>query len=395
MSETKMKTVLLRGPVLTQSGYGVHARQIAKWLLTLEKAGKIKLSVQVLPWGDTPWLIGKNTEGGLTEEIMKRSVPPQGKYDVTFQLQLPNEWDPSLGNYNVGITAAVETDRCNPEWVNSCNKMNRIIVPSQHTLKVLKNSGGLIVAPMEVIPESFPEAFQSDETVELALGLDTPFNFLVFGQVTGNNPENDRKNLFYTLKWMCEAFKDKKDVGIVVKTNAGRHTKIDRNIVKNLFEQLLREVRQGSNGPSVYLLHGSMTDREVFSLLRQPSIKAMVSLTRGEGFGLPLLEAAAAGLPIIATNWSAHTEFLNHGRWIQVDYKMSEIHESRVDNKIFMKGSRWAQPLEEDFKRKLRKFHESHSVPTEWAKDLRGKILKDYSHESVSKLYTESFKEVL
>ncbi len=390
-----MKTVLLRGPVLTFSGYGVHSRQIFRWLLEQEKLGKIKLSVQALPWGQTPWLLNSDDENGLIGEIMKRSVPINEKFDVTIQVQLPNEWDTTLGNYNIGVTAAVETDRCNPEWVFACNKMNKIVVPSQHTAKALKNSGGLIVVPLVVVPEAFPDSLLSEETTNIDLKLDTTFNFLLFGQVTGNNVDNDRKNIFYTLKWMCETFKDKKDVGIIVKTNIGRNSKIDQNITRNLFEQLLREIRPINKNPSVYLVHGAMTNQEVHSLLKHQSIKAMVSLTRGEGFGLPLLEASAVGLPIIATNWSAHTEFLNLGKWIQVDYKLSEIHQTRVDNTIFMKGSRWAQPLEDDFKKKINKFYESSSTPRQWAKDLKEKIVKEYSQENINKIYSETLAKEL
>lgn len=389
-----MKTILLRAPVLTQSGYGVHSRQIARWLMDLEKKGDLKLSVEALPWGDTPWAINQDKFDGLAGELMRRSVPPtENKYDVSIQLQLPNEWNPNLARYNVGVTAAVETDRCNPSWVADCNKMNKIIVPSNHTKLALTNTGN-VLSQIDVIPESYPENFKNGTTTELDLKLETSFNFLVFGQVTGNNPENDRKNLFYTVKWMCEALKDYKDVGIIIKTNGGRNTRIDRRIMHQLFTQLLSEVRPGPT-PKIYLVHGEMSDVEVYSLLKHPTVKAMVSLTRGEGFGLPLMEAAAAGLPVIATNWSAHTEFLNLGKWIQVDYKLSELHESRIDNHIFMKGARWAQPNEGDFKRKLQKFYVSSATPREWARDLRETILTEFSSEKIGSLYSESLKGVI
>ena len=114
-------------------------------------------------------------------------------------------------------------------------------------------------------------------------------------------------------------------------------------------------------------------------LYSNESIKAFVSLTRGEGFGLPLLESAAAGLPVIATNWSAHTEFLSMGRFISIDYDLIDVPKSKIDGRIFVDGIKWADPHEEDFKKKILKFKQKPDIPTEWASDLSEKIRDKYS----------------
>jgi glycosyltransferase involved in cell wall biosynthesis len=384
-----MKTVLLRAPVLTQSGYGVHSRQIARWLLSKPN---IDVKFHALPWGTTPWHVNSDSENGLIGKIMHRTVDGNFHADVSLQLQLPNEWNVSVGKYNVGITAGVETDKCNPVWLSAINSMNRVIVPSQHAANCFKNTGHVNV-PMDVIPESYIDEISADSLPDLP-NFSTDFNFLVFGQITGNNPHNDRKNTFYTVKWLCEVFKDNKDVGIVIKTNSGRHTKIDRNLVKSLFNNLLAECRTGPY-PKIHLLHGDMNDKEVAALYRHPQIKALVSATRGEGYGLPILEAAASGLPVIATGWSGHLDFLNHGKFISLDYKLDEVHHSRVDGQIFLKGMKWANPIEEDFKRKVLKFKNGSAVPKEWAQDLAKKIKPLYSFESISKYYDSVLGDVI
>jgi glycosyltransferase involved in cell wall biosynthesis len=386
---SKMKTVLLRGPVLTHSGYGTHCRQIARWLLSKP----VQLHVQALPWGETPWIIDPTRHDGLIGKIMTHTGTPPPQCDVSVQLQLPNEWDPKLGKFNIGITASVETDKCNPEWVSACNNMDHIVVPSEHAKKNLTNSG-LIYKPISVIPEAYPDCMRGNVSQELDLKLTTPFNFLIFGQLTGNNPHNDRKNLFYTIRWLCEAFKDDPEVGIVLKSNAGKLTKIDRKIMTGLLTQLLNDVRKGPF-PKFHLLHGDMSDEEVTQLYHTPSIKALVTLTRGEGFGLPILEAAACGLPVIATNWSGHLDFLNHGKFVGIDYQLRETHETRIDNRIFMKGAKWAEPIEDDFKRRIKKFKVSPTTPREWAADLKKTIQEKYSFESIASIYNETFKDVL
>ena len=380
-----MKRVLLRGPFLTSSGYGVHARQVARWALS---RSDWDIKIQAMSWGITPWLIDKNDENGLIGTIMEKTASLDGSsvFDISFQVQLPNEWDSRLARVNIGITAAVETDRCNPEWIEACNRMTAVVVPSNYTKSVLESSGTLRV-PVLVIPESYHDELAQEETQKFSHEFSTKFNFLVFGQLTGNNPENDRKNLFYTLKWILEEFKDDKDVGVILKTNSGRQTKIDKLMSEKFVNQMVKEVRK-SPYPKVNLLHGKMSNREITSLMRDSSVKALVSLTRGEGYGLPILEAAAVGLPVIATGWSGHLDFLKSD-FISVDYTLGEIHASRVDNKIFIKGAKWAHPSEKDAKRRLRKFYESSIIPRNRAIESAKRIQQDYSFSSINKIYEE------
>jgi glycosyltransferase involved in cell wall biosynthesis len=385
-----MKTIIFRGPFLTQSGYGVHARQVARWLLS---RSDIDAKFVPLPWGDTPWIIDQDAHGGLIGQIMQKMAPMDCKGDLSFQLQLPNEWDPKLAPKNIGITAAVETDRCNPEWIAACNAMTTIIVPSQHAKNSLTNTGR-VDRPIMIVPESFDDAVGRQSKVQLPK-FSTPFNFLIFGQLTGNRPENDRKNILYTLKWLTDVFKDDPEVGIVLKTNSGRNSKIDRISTQNTIASAMIEARRGSPGPKLHLLHGDMNDEEVSALYRHDQIKALVSLTRGEGYGLPILESAAAGLPIMATGWSGHLDFLKHGKYISVYYSLSEVHPSRIDGKIFVPGARWATPSEDDFKKRVVKFRHNPEIPRQWAQSLSTKILEKYSFNAISSMYDQILKEHL
>jgi len=386
-----MKTVLLRAPVLSLSGYGVHSRQIFKWLYS--KPQEYHIFVEPLNWGQTPWYVDKKALNGLVGNIMKCTLPmvKDQKADISIQVQLPNEWNPALGRFNVGVTAAVETDKCNPEWISAINNMDLVIVPSEHVRTTLQNSGQ-VQKRIIVIPEAFIEEIENkqDDLPE----FETDFNFLVFGQLTGNSDLQDRKNTFRTIKWLCETFKNEKDVGIVLKANSGRNTARDRLLTESLVKKTLKECRKG-DGPPVYLLHGAMDDREVASLYRHKQIKALVTFTRGEGYGLPILEAAASDLPILATNWSGHLDFLNHGKFIKIDYDLKEIDKSRVDGKLFMKGSSWAEPKEISAKKALRNFYEMSDKPKEWATDLGSKVREKYSQSKINELYDRVFSEIV
>lgn len=387
--------VVLRAPMLTLSGYGTHARQIGEWLLRLDRAGSIELYCEALPWGATTWITNIDRDA-LTSELMKRCKKIPRKPDASFQLQLPNEWDPTLAEkLNVGVTAAVETDRANPEWADACDAMDYVVFPSEHSKKSVLAAGWAPVNPGRalVIPESYPDALEKTVDVSVMDPL-RPFTFLVFGQMTGHdNARADRKNLHNTVKWLLEEFAGDADVGILLKTNQGRHTTFDAYHTENIIKTVIKSVQATTTKelPEIHFVHGDMGDEAVAAMYKHPNVKALVSATRGEGFGLPLLEAAACDLPVIATGWSAHTEFLNLGRFVDLPCTLQVIPKERVDNKIFVPGAKWAEVSEKDFKRRVRKFRESSSIPRDWAKELGVKIRAKYNQNAVAAAWSSAF----
>jgi len=380
---------LVRGPLLSQSGYGEHSRQVFQFCETQKDWN---LTTQILNWGITPWCINSDIENGLYGRVMSKSGPVNQKFDITFQIQLPNEWDENLGNYNVGITAGVETDRCDREWATTHReKMNLVIVPSSHTRSAFIASGtGNEKTPIKIVPEAYFADILNEPTSDPISDVTTSRNFLIVGTLTSDDPTSDRKNLVATIKWFLETFQKNDDVGLIVKTTKGRETTIDRELVR----KLLRSIKQGvqnSSPPKVYMLHGSMTRQEMTNLYKSPKLCGLLSATRGEGFGLPMLEAAVAGLPIVATDWSAHTEFLSGDSFLRVKYSLSQIPDSRVDKIIFVQGAKWAEVREGNFKRKIKKCLRDNLSLREAAKTLSQKIANTHS----LKVIFECYKRVL
>ena len=390
--------VLLRAPMLTMSGYGTHARQIGEWLMRLVNSGSIDLYCEALFWGNTTWITNVDRDP-LVNALMTRCTKLPRQPDVSFQLQLPNEWNPALAKLNVGVTAAVETDKAVPEWAAACDKMDHVVVPSKHALNSLKNAGWQPKAErVHIIPESFPDSLLAEKVDTSVIDPIPAFTFLVFGQMTGQDVARaDRKNLHNTVRWLLEEFADDKEVGILLKTNQGRATVFDAYHTENIVRNVVKGVAANTKKklPEVHLVHGDLDDNAVAALYRHPNVKALISATRGEGFGLPLLEAAACDLPVIATAWSAHTEFLGLGRYVDLPCTLQAIPKERVDDRIFPRGSKWAEVSEGDFKRRVRKFRSSSSIPRDWAKDLGVKIRANYSQDAVAAAWSVAFEGLI
>jgi hypothetical protein len=374
------KSVVLRAPLLSVSGYGEHSRQIFKWLV---KRPDVDLRVHTLNWGNTTWYIDSNREQGLIGEIMKRSTDMSNSFDYSFQVQLPDEWDVNLASNNVGITAGVETTTCHTQWTDKIKTMNAVIVPSEFTKKTFVDTDASTLDKISVVPEALsidPEG----QHVDMLRDVKTPNNILLVSQLTAVERSQDRKCIIDTIETLLKCIKDRPDWGIVIKTNMGRGT--ERDFLET--SAVLRQIK-GLKG-RVHLVHGILSTEEMLGIYRSPKVRLFASLTRGEGFGLPMLEAAACDIPIIATGWSAHDEFLSLGRYGKVAHSLIPIPDSKADNRIFRHASMWAQPDKSDFEKKVNKFISSQEVPRQWARDLGAKIREQYSQSEIER-HLDSF----
>lgn len=384
--DRNMKKVLLRGPLLTASGYGEHARQFYRWL---ESREDIDLKVQCLNWGHTTWYIDTNIENGLIGRIMSKTNFDIEKeyFDISIQIQLPDEWDPKLAKYNIGVSAFIETNKCTDAWAKCCNKMDKVIVPSNHAKKgILEN--GSTNTPIIVVNEPYnPLILEEDKNFNI--DFETDFNFLIVSQLTDRDPEGDRKNIENTIRNFCKNFKNNKNVGLVIKTNVGRSTIADRNVTQKMLENIIKTSREGLY-PRVYMIHGLLTPNEMSRLYTHEKIKGLISLTRGEGYGLPMLEASVLGLPVIATNWSGHLDFLKN--FTKIDFNLVTIPDSKVDNRMFERFSFWANPKMEDFKQKTELFIKNYNEIKKEAKKEAKNNRTNFSQGRFNSIMNEILK---
>ena len=109
--------------------------------------------------------------------------------------------------------------------------------------------------------------------------------------------------------------------------------------------------------PSVKLLSGAMTRQELFLIYSMAD--AFVFPSRAEGWGLPLLEAMATGLPAISTNYSGHTEFLKtvEGYFSPIAHRLVPIMDRDYQRIVLRREGdlgHWAEADVDDLAQKMR-----------------------------------------
>jgi len=340
-------TLLFRGPVETRSGYGSHSRDILESLRTMDM---FEIIIDSCNWGVTP-LTALEDGNEFHQWIKSRKVLSiNTQPDIYVSVTISNEFR-RVGKFNVGITAGVETTVVGKDLIDGCNEMDLIIVPSTFTRDSYYNT---VYNETEKSTNRLIKQFRVNKTIEVLFeGINTniyndvvdesfdldikeDFAFLFVGHWLKGETGQDRKDVGMLIKTFVETFKDEDNKpALVLKTSAGAFSVKDRELIRKKIKSIIGE----TNVP-IYLLYGDLTDNEMNSLNNHPKIKAMVSLTKGEGFGRPLLEFTMTGKPVIASNWSGHKDFLPLDKAVMVGGALTDVHDSAVD-KFILKDAKW------------------------------------------------------
>ena len=346
-------TFFISCPIDTYSGYGARSRDVVKAIIEMDK-----YDVKILPqrWGATPWgFVEDHEEWNFLNKYFFYPEPNKQypKPDIWMQITIPNEFTPQ-GHYNIGMTAGIETTLCKAEWIEGCNRMNMVVGSSNHTVHILKNSkfqqkdnktqqvikNVELTAKTEVLFEGFDENVykKTNEVLDLP-EIKESFCFLFVGHWMQGDIGHDRKNVGLLVKSFLETFKNKQtQPALILKTSGGVVSYMDKEALLKKINQIKKTVK--GKLPKIYVIHGDLLNEEINELYNHPKVKCMVSLTKGEGFGRPLLEFTQTKKPIIATGWSGHIDFLKPDMSILLPGTLGDIHPS-VKNDWFVEGAKW------------------------------------------------------
>ena len=337
-----MRNVVIASPIQTQSGYGYHAREFVKNILE-QTQSEWNVKLLSMPWGMTPFSYP------VPEEWKSKftKIPIQSNPDIWIQITVPNEFQ-RVGRYNIGVTAGTEGTVCPPEWIDKINEFNLIIVPSEFTKQTFyetaKQTNKTITTTIRVVPEYFDEEYfdRSKPLIEID-GIDDikeDFAFLFVGHWLQGQLGQDRKDISGMIHTFFNTYKDTKNApALIIKTGGATYSITDRFDIDNKVEQI-KEIFAAHELPNIYLLHGELSDDEMNSLYNHKKVKAMISFTKGEGFGRPLLEFATTGKPILAPHYSGQADFLKKEFICALPGRLTPIHQS-AQNPFLIKEASW------------------------------------------------------
>jgi hypothetical protein len=386
-------------PIDTYSGYGSRSRDLVKSIIELDK-----YDVKILPqrWGNTPWnFIEDHIEWNFLKKYILTTPQLPKQPEIWAQVTVPNEFQP-IGKYNIGFTAGIETTICDPSWIDGLNRMNITFVSSNHAKQVFENSKFeqkdektnqiirkiQLEKPIEVLFEGadieqyYPLEPHQVKDIDLRL-IKEDFAYLFVGHWMQGDVGEDRKNVGLLVKAFYETFKNKsKKPALILKVSGAGASYMDREDMLNRIAQIRASVNS-NNVPNIYLLHGEFSDQEISQLYSHPKVKAMVSLTKGEGFGRPLLEFSLIKKPIITTNWSGHTDFLSPEFVTMINGELKNVHPTAVVPNMILAESQWFSPDHGQIGFYLKDVFENYKKYTEGAKRQAFRSRTEFSFDKM------------
>jgi GT2 family glycosyltransferase len=330
--ESRYKGELLWQSIMNfPTGYATSTREL---LRALERAG-VRASYRYVYGEGTPYPVPEPEASGdyLMDVISRRNGSPT----VAVVYGQGDVFKRNNGRRRVGFTM-LEVDGFPAEWVRQANRMDEVWVPSEFNRRGFVNGG--LKRPIHKIPLGVDvNYFHPDIT-----GFPNPSGEFVF---LSNFEWGERKEPWLLLKAFNDVFSSAEPVRLVCKI-------INKDPQVRVRPEIVRLRLKEGGGKVSFLFNREFPYHQLGAFYR--SADCYISSGRGEGWDMPLMEAMACGLPAIATDWGAHTEYVHEG----IAYPL------RVRKTIpavakcpYYEGFSWADPDPEHLRFLLRHVYEN------------------------------------
>ncbi|WP_320967825.1 glycosyltransferase [Hungatella hathewayi] len=351
LSERYLQSVAWQSIVNFPSGYAVSAKNMMLGLDDLNVDVRYK------------YVYGKGTPFPVEEPPVSDNYRINVIHSRKFLNNIPqivygqgDVFQKNTGKYKIGFTM-LETTGIPKEWVRQANTMNEVWVPSSFNVRTFKDSG--VKVPIYTIP----------------LGIDPDF----FNPNIKSYKKHDRYTFLSIFEWgerkapelMLNAFSkafSKKDNVLLI-------CKVFNNDGSISVEKEIEKLDLPPNGPEIIFLYNHrIADYQMATLYR--SADCFVLPTRGEGWGMPILEAMACGLPTIATNWSSQVDFMSSENAYPLEI------DGLIDAKAkcpYYDGFQWANPSEEHLIYLMRYVYEHQEEAKEKGKTASRDVLENWT----------------
>jgi glycosyltransferase involved in cell wall biosynthesis/2-polyprenyl-3-methyl-5-hydroxy-6-metoxy-1,4-benzoquinol methylase len=354
-------------PLLDPSGYADEARH---FVLALEDTGHY-ITSQPIYWSHRPLILPYKEEMRFQNMIRRRPLAGSVFVSHIFAPQFTRREDACV---NIGRTM-FETDRLPEGWAEACNRMDMVWVPDAFNRQTFLRSG-VREEKVRIVPGAIDLAPFDPQGTSLHIEGARGFRFLsVFDWSL-------RKGWDILLKSYIEEFSPEEDVSLIIKTHSslGYSTQQIMQLASDFITHVLK--RDPEQIPDIVFHDANIPGHQMPDLYR--SAHCFVLPTRGEGWGRPYMEAMAAGLPTIGTNWSGNTAFMKPDNSYLIDCEEVPVPEAGWKEIPIYRGHRWAEPSCDHLRYLMRKVFSQREQAVQTGLRARSYLAKEFSYERVS-----------
>ena len=361
-------SVVLDGLFYNGSGFAEDNRILLK---CLSEAG---ISTKIIT-RDSP-SVGSN-EASLSRHILLNNAGNINHNDIYICNLMAGavRYNP---NYRVNIARTMfETDRLPISWVTELNRFDEVWVATQFNQETFSSSG--VTVPIYVVPSIIDYTRYTIDGPDYPLPCKNHYRFLsIFDW-------QSRKGYDILLEAFLREFTKSDDVCLIIKTYT---LSTNRDPLSEMDRLITQYHIASSRADSIYVINSTLTESELISLYR--SVDAFVLPTKGEGWGRPLFEAMALGLPAIGTHWSGQTEFMTFENSFPVRVQAMET----IDDSEFamFNGHQWAIPSVDDLRVKMRYVFEHQVEAAEKGKLAQNELRSKFNLKLLSEIITSRLK---
>lgn len=361
------------GSALDYSGYGEANRHDIAALVSAGIEITVecpKYTVELADFGELGSMVGALTNRKLDYNIKILHTTPNvyGRYY-------------EQGKYHIA-RAFWETDRLPPDFVSGLNIVDEIWTGSRFNKEAMVSSG--IKKPIFVIPEAI-DTNKPDVKPYIVSGQEL-FKFYSIFEWT------ERKNPCALLEAYWREFEHTEGVGLYLKTYVDNFTLAKKLEIDEQIKKLKAKLNL-SRYADVYLYRDLMDRQQVYRF--HQTFDCFVSAHRGEGWGIPQMEALLMGNPVISTNCGGIHEWLTDGvDALLVSHKLIPIVENSRNRQWYTADQKWADIDVEELRKAMRVIFTDKNAREKIAKSGQQIAHTLFSLENVGRMMFERLEQI-
>lgn len=362
------------GPAKDYSGYGEAVRHDISALT----------SVGINVIAEIPKYTLDDSDFGKLSQLIDECANRTGEYDIKIIHTTPNVWDKHIepGKYHIG-RLIWETDKLPSDFARGAALMDEIWTGCEYTKKAIENSG--VTVPIKIVQEAIDfDSIPKKKTYEVP----DQDKFKFYGLFEWS----DRKNPELLMKAYWQEFEQKDKVALFIKTYYENFNVMKQRNLVSIIKNLKKSLKQKYYAP-VYLVDYLMDRHQIYRF--HNTMDCFVSTHRGEGWGIPQMEAMACEKPIISTNLGGIHEWIKNGKeGYLIDYDMTPITKSVKNPQWYTPDMNWADINEDGLRVALRFAYENPKENTKVTAAALKMIKKNFDKKVVGKLMKSLIEQI-